>query len=68
MNKQETGGYVLTLYDKYGSRTDSQKVDTHTEGVIQGKAAIQAPPHASFTVARITYNSLDRSDPWAVNS
>lgn len=59
--KYKTGHYLLTTFDRYGTRLDTRMLGDSgiTVGAVQGRAAIQAGECDSAAVTRVVWNSRD---------
>lgn len=63
-NKYHTGSYLVFLFDRYGTKTDSVAANSYTEGKEFGEANCG---DGSFVLVRTVYNSLD-GHPTAVRN
>lgn len=64
MNKYKTGCYHVALFDKHGTRQDTQVANSLMQAERLGRHMIQHPPHASYVVMRVLQNSKDNWYPW----
>lgn len=63
-NKYSTGRYIIDVYDKYGTKQNTELADSLFKARTVGETLIKEPPYASFTVMRVVLNSLDGFNPW----
>lgn len=62
--KYETGSYHVLFFGKHGTPTDRVTVDTYQEAHSVGRSKTKSPPHASYVVLRVMFNSMDTYYPW----
>lgn len=62
--KYETGHYMMTTFDRYGTKLDTKALGPSglIEGQAQGRAAVAAGECESAAVVRVVWNSRD--DAW----
>jgi len=64
LNKYETGSYLVTLFDKHGSKISGTKFPNLHESEKFAKEMITTPPEASYVIQRTVQNSQDQANPW----